>query len=151
MDRIRSRYIPQEERLQISLGKQQRSINQGRISTALSNHTYFTSALASITTFFVSTYILSGSRQLLYLVGAAASFVLLLLFAMRDIKKGRVQKATTPWAAPCTALTVFVILIISITESRWIGWAFVASLFSFFASFRTSHTHEDAKYERKSP
>ena len=54
----------------------------------MSNHAYLTPTLASITTFLVSVYILSGSERPLYLVGAGASFVLLLLLAMRDIKKG---------------------------------------------------------------
>lgn len=111
----------------------------------MSNHAYLTPTLASITTFLVSVYILSGSERPLYLVGAGASFVLLLLLAMRDIKKGTIQKATSPWTAPCVAITVFIILIISITESRWIGWAFLASLFSFMASFKSSRTQGDEK------
>ena len=111
----------------------------------MSNHAYLTPTLASITTFLVSVYILSGSEQPLYLVGAGTSFLLLLLFAMRDMKKGNIQKATSPWTAPCVAFTVFIILIISITESTWIGWAFITSLFSFIGSSRSSHMQKNKK------
>lgn len=109
----------------------------------MTNPRIYLSLLISITTLLVCLYLTFDRNNLIYLILAGVFLLTVVSLSLTVMRNKSSPKVNNFWSVLFSIITVSIVLFISLANTKWLGWPFIAGLSSFITVFPTSQNEEN--------